>query len=167
MNIYNSFKELAAGQGGGGSPSDFNYAKGVTIENMGNVPGLLFSGSPVSTHSSEQGHGGKLEPEHVDTRHQKYGEIKVWHLGNGKFQVARKGSKVPEAVAEAFVRFCEDNAEKIQEHLAKEQVRLADSTQVSFKKAGEHYDGKTIPKSGQESSRKQRKGRTYQQPDSE
>ena len=121
MNFYNDFNELPGATGYSfGANISFNPVEtthACIVLNMTPSTGLLFDGNIVHTHSSEQGHGGKLEPEHAEVTLQDYGngKVKVWFMKNGKqvVELADYNNRVPERVAREFERFCIDNEPEI------------------------------------------------------
>ena len=151
MNHYNSFNELAAGQDGGGRASDFNPVQNEAVENMS--PPLI-PDVPVAGYEFFIGTSEGFKP-HV---HVKAGdkEAKFWL---NPLSVKDKGNMRPDEL-NAAMKYVEPNQDTFIKQYRKEFPLPNEQKQK------EQYDGKTIPKSSQESGRKQRRGRTYQQPDS-
>lgn len=151
MNHYNSFNELVTGQDGGGRASDFNPAQGVMIKNEPPLhPIAEIEGYKFSMYANE----GWKPHVHVKAPGNKKAEFWL----TSPVSVKDSGNMRPDE-QNAVIKLIEPNRETFVQQYKKYKDELGRQQQVQ-------YDGKTIPKSNQESNRKQRKGRTYQQPDS-
>jgi len=146
---FNSYAELAA------APSHGAVLTGMlqhpTTDNM--TPPLIPVKEIDGYNFSMYGNEGNRPHVHVDAPGNKRAEfwlspqISVKDPGNMRPNEQKATMKLIEPNQDTFV----EQFEAVKAEMKQGQV--------------EDYNGKTVPKSGQESRRKQKRGRTYQQPD--
>jgi len=143
MRTFNSYAELAA------APSHGSVDPRICNESPPLIPVIPIEGYDFSMYGNE----GDRPHVHVKAPGNKKAEFWL----SPQIAVKDPGDMRPDE-QKAVMKLIEPNQKTF--------VKQFDEVKEKMKQGQvEDYNGKTIPKSGQESRRKQKRGRAYQQPD--